>query len=108
MLRAPRVPAGKPVGPGSGRWWVASTPRRSELSTELSVVKRFRCLDREFGPHPGGRLFLLVSGWKAAFGKPPAPVEPFRATGKVQRGCLLIESGRKAVFVGQAGNYSQV
>ena len=72
------------------------------------MVKRFRCLDCEFGPHPGDRLFLLVSGWKAAFGKPPAPVEPFRATGKVQRGCLLIESGRKAVFVGQAGNYSQV
>ena len=70
----------------------------SELSTELSVVKRFRCLDREFGPHPGGRLFLLVSGWKAAFGKPPAPVEPFRATGKVERGCLLIESGLERPF----------
>jgi len=32
----------------------------------------------------------LVSGWKAAFGKPPAPVEPFRATGRFKGGCLFI------------------
>ena len=86
---APRVPAGKPVGPGSGRWLGRVDPTAIGVVNGV-VGSRDSVSFSRAGLIQVVGFFFLVSGWKAAFGKPPAPVEPFRATGRFKGGCLFI------------------
>ena len=90
---APRVPAGKPVGPGSGRWLGRVDPTAIGVVNGV-VGSRDPVSIARAGLIQVVGFFFLVSGWKAAFGKPPAPVEPFRATGRFKGGCLFIGTER--------------
>lgn len=72
---APRVPAGKPVGPGSGRWLGRVDPTAIGVVNGV-VGSRDSVSICARGPHPGGRLFLF---WSAG-GKPPSENHPPRSS----------------------------
>lgn len=100
---ATRRRGGRPVsrrGASSSRW-EASGPgfralagsRRPHGDRRCQRSCRFAGFGLDLRARASSRwsaFSFLVSGWKAAFGKPPAPVEPFRATGRFKGGCLFI------------------
>ena len=92
--------------PGAG--WVASTPRRSALSTELSV----RGIRSRLRARASSR-WSAFSFWSAG-GKPPSENHPPRSSpfgrpgGSKGVACLLAPKERALGDIGQAGNYSQV
>ena len=77
------------MGPGSGRWLGRVDPTAIGVVNGV-VGSRDSVSIARAGLIQVVGFFFLVSGWKAAFGKPPAPVEPFRATGRFKGGCLFI------------------
>ena len=110
LIRAPRVPAGKPVGPGSGRWLSRVDP------TAVGVVNGVVGGEAVSVPRPRVRpssRWSAFSFWSAG-GKPPSENHPPRSSpfgrpgGSKGVACLLAPKERALGDIGQAGNYSQV